>query len=82
MVGVNMFGFLVIFGMVNLVGYRLSKETGSNKIIPLTGFVLCIFATAILINQQYDSNTIGVIISIAIIGFCFLMEWVYKTTEK
>ena len=28
-------GFLLIFGVVNLVGYRLSKETGSNKIIPL-----------------------------------------------
>ncbi len=75
-------GFLLIFGIVNLVGYRLSKETGSSKIIPLIGFVLCIIATIILINQQYASNTIGVIISIAIIGFCFLMEWIYKKTEK
>ena len=75
-------GFLLIFGVVNLVGHRLSKETGSNKIIPLVGFVLCMMATAILINQQYTSNTIGVIISIAIIGFCFLAEWVYKKTEK
>lgn len=75
-------GFLLIFGIVNLVGFRLSKETGSNKIIPLVGFVLCIIATVILINQQYTSNTIGVIISIVIIGFCFLMEWIYKRTEK
>lgn len=75
-------GFLLIFGMVNLVGYRLSKETGSNKIIPLIGFVLCIIATLILINQQYTSNTIGVLISIAIIGFCFLIEWIYKKNEK
>ncbi len=75
-------GFLLIFGFVNLVGYRLSKETGSNKIIPMTGFILCIMATIILINQQYASNTIGVVISIAIIGFCFLMEWIYKKTEK
>lgn len=75
-------GFLLIFGIVNLVGYRLSKETGGSKIISLTGFVLCIIATIVLINQQYASNTIGVIISIAIIGFCFLMEWIYKKTEK
>lgn len=75
-------GFLLIFGIVNLVGYRLSKETGGSKIISLTGFVLCIIATIVLINQQYASNTIGVIISIAIIGFCFLMEWFYKKTEK
>ncbi|WP_299149468.1 APC family permease [uncultured Dokdonia sp.] len=75
-------GFLLIFGVVNLVGYRLSKETGSSKIIPLIGFVFCMIATIILINQQYTSNTIGVIISIVIIGFCFLMEWIYKKTEK
>lgn len=75
-------GFLLIFGVVNLVGYRLSKETGSSKIIPLIGFVFCMIATIILINQQYASNTIGVIISIVIIGFCFLMEWIYKKTEK
>ncbi|MDO6599243.1 APC family permease [Tenacibaculum sp. 1_MG-2023] len=75
-------GFLLIFGVVNLVGYRLSKDTGSNKIIPLVGFVLCMIATIILINQQYSSNTTGVIISIVIIGFCFLMEWIYKKTEK
>ena len=75
-------GFLLIFGVINLVGYRLSKETGSNKIIPLIGFVLCMIATVILINQQYTSNTVGVLISIAIIGNCFLMEWIYKKTEK
>ncbi|WP_298350389.1 APC family permease [uncultured Dokdonia sp.] len=75
-------GFLLIFGVVNLVGYRLSKETGSSKVIPFIGFVFCMIATIILINQQYTSNTIGVIISIVIIGFCFLMEWIYKKTEK
>jgi amino acid transporter len=75
-------GFLLIFGVVNLIGYRLSKETRSNKIIPLVGFVLCMIATIILINQQYQSNFIGVLVSISIIGFCFLAEWIYKKTES
>ena len=75
-------GFLLIFGVVNLVGYQLSKETGSNKMIPLVGFVLCIIATVILINQQYTSNTIGVLIALTIIVFCFTVEWIYKKTEK
>ncbi|AIZ42445.1 APC family permease [Cellulophaga baltica] len=75
-------GFLLIFGMVNLVGYRLSKETGGTKFIPLVGFVLCMVATIILIHQQYTSNTMGVIISIALILFCFVMEWIYKKSEK
>ncbi|BAI80206.1 cationic amino acid transporter [Deferribacter desulfuricans SSM1] len=75
-------GFLLIFSAVNFVGYRLSKETGSNKIISLTGFILCLVAILILINQQCKSNFIGVIISIAIISICFLMEWIYKKTER
>ncbi len=75
-------GFLIIFGVVNLVGYKLSKQTGGHKIIPLIGFILCITATVILINQQYPSNLIGVITSLAIIGSCFLAEWIYKKSEK
>ncbi|MCK0157898.1 APC family permease [Cellulophaga sp. F20128] len=75
-------GFLLIFAVVNLVGYRLSKETASNTLIPLIGFVLCIIATVILINQQYSSNRIGVIIALIIIVFCFTIEWIYKKTEE
>ncbi|AUC15507.1 amino acid transporter [Tenacibaculum sp. SZ-18] len=75
-------GFLIIFGMVNLVGYRLSKEINSNKTISLIGFILCIIATVVLIIQQYTSNTVGVIIAIVLTSFCFLMEWLYKKTEK
>lgn len=75
-------GFLLIFGIVNFVGYRLSKQTKSKSIIPMVGFVLCIIATLILITQQYHSNIIGVIVSISIIGFCIVAEWVYKKTER
>jgi len=74
-------GFLLIFGIVNFVGFRLSKQTKSNKIIPMAGFVLCMIATVILINQQYHSNIIGVIVSFSIIVFCIVAEWVYKKTE-
>ncbi|WP_452227123.1 APC family permease [Lacinutrix cladophorae] len=74
-------GFLIIFGIVNIVGYKQSKETGGNKIIPFIGFILCMTATVVLINQQITSNTIGVIISIAIILGCFIAEWIYKKTE-
>ncbi len=75
-------GFLVIFGIVNFVGYKLSDKIKGNKIVPLTGFVLCIIATTILINQQYHSNITGVIVSLSIIGFCFILEWFYKKSEK
>lgn len=76
-------GFLLIFGIVNLAGYRRAKQTGSKKSIPLVGFILCLIATATLLQQQYTSNILGgVIISLSIIIFCFLVEWIYKKTEK
>lgn len=75
-------GFLVIFGIVNLAGYRRAKETGSKKSIPLIGFALCIIATFTLLQQQYTSNILGVIVSLSIIALCFVLEWVYKKTEK
>ncbi|MGG8495592.1 APC family permease [Tenacibaculum sp. TC6] len=71
-------GFLLIFGIVNLVGYKLSKEVNGNKIIPLSGFILCIIALIILISQQYSSNLTGVIVSASIITLCFVMEWMYQ----
>ncbi len=75
-------GFLLIFGIVNFVGYKLSNNTGSNKLIPLIGFVLCMIASIILINQQYKTNITGVIVSVALIVFCYLTEWFYKKTER
>jgi len=75
-------GFILIFGIVNLVGFRLSKEIDGNKVVPLTGFVLCMAALAILLNQEYQTNTTGVFIAIGIIGFCFLIEWLYKKSEN
>ncbi len=75
-------GFLLIFGIVNLVGFKLSDETGGNKIFPLLGFILSLIATIVLVNQQYSSNIIGVIVSVSIIAFCFFAEWIYKATEK
>jgi len=75
-------GFILIFGIVNLVGFKRAKDTGSNKIIPLVGSLLCLLALVILINQQITSNLTGVIVSASIIGSCFIAEWVYKTSEK
>lgn len=75
-------GFLLIFGVVNLVGYKLSKDINGNKIIPLSGFILCLIALVILISQQYQTNLIGVIIAMGIITGCYFMEYIYKKTEK
>jgi amino acid transporter len=74
-------GFLLIFGMVNLSAYKLSINLVSNKWISFTGFILCIIASLVLINQQYKTNLLGILVSMAIIGFCFFTEWIYKKSE-
>jgi amino acid transporter len=74
-------GFLLIFCVVNYVGFRRSKEIDGNSIIPLAGAILCMIATLILINQQYRTNLLGIGISMGIIAVCFVGEWLYKRTE-
>lgn len=75
-------GFLVIFAMVNFVGFRLSKEVNAKKSIPMIGFILCSIATIALIIQQFSSNWLGVVIVLSILVLCFLIEFIYKRTEK
>ncbi|MBL6445305.1 APC family permease [Fulvivirga sp. 29W222] len=75
-------GFLLIFAVVNLTGFRLAKKMQSNKIVPISGFVLCVIALISLLKQQFDSNRLSVIISLSIIVGCFIMELIYKRTEK
>lgn len=71
-------GFLLIFAMVNLSGYKLANKTSSNKVLPVIGFVLCIIALAALIAEEYSSNRLGVYVSAGTLSACFLMEFIYK----
>ena len=75
-------GFLLIFSTVNFVAYRKAEKVNANKYIALVGAILCFTAFVVLIIQQYASNRKGVLISLGIIVTCFLMEWIYKKTEK
>lgn len=71
-------GFLLIFAIVNYVGFKLSYDIKANKVLPLVGFLLCSLATIVLTIQQYKSNKTGVIVAVALIVFCILVEWIYK----
>ena len=75
-------GFLLIFAMVNYVGFKLSKEINGNKAIPIIGFILCTLATIVLIVQQYSTNKTAVLIAIGLIVFCFIIEYIYKKIER
>jgi amino acid transporter len=71
-------GFLLIFAMVNYVGFKLHKEVKGSKVIPMLGFLLCLIALVILVSQQMNSNKTGVIVAMAIVTICFIIEWIYK----
>ncbi len=75
-------GFLLIFAMVNYVGIRLSKEIKNIRAIPIIGFILCIIATIVLLQQQFSANRMGVIVAVSIVGSCFLIEYIYKWLER
>ena len=75
-------GFLLIFAIVNFVGFKLAKDTGSKKSIPLIGAVLCFLAMIALLVQHYSTSKTDVYIALGIIAFSFIMEFIYKKTEK
>jgi amino acid transporter len=75
-------GFILIFGIVNLVGFKLSKNINGNKLIPMLGFVFCMTALVVLIGEQFKAKPIGVFVSVGIIAFCFLAEYIYKKIEN
>lgn len=74
-------GFLLIFAMVNLSGFRLSDNIQIIKALPLTGFLLCSAAFIALLAQQYFSNRTGFVVALSLILICVITEWIYKKTE-
>jgi amino acid transporter len=71
-------GFLLIFAAVNLVAIKKAKEINGNKIISTIAFLLTSTALVVLIVQQFQSNWVGVAISLSIIMICFIGEATYK----
>ena len=71
-------GFLLIFCIVNYIGYKRHKELKSKKWIHLIAATLCLLAFFTLIIQQFGENKIGVFVALGIIAFCFIMEFLYQ----
>ncbi|WKS94468.1 APC family permease [Riemerella columbina] len=75
-------GFLLIFGLVNGVGFKLSAAIKGQRWIPLMGVLLSAIALGILIHQQWGSSPQGVWVSVGIIAFCLIGEWLYQRRKK
>lgn len=74
-------GFLLVFAIVNCVGFKLAKKIHGKKSIPLIGAMLCFIAMIALLIQHYTENPLDVYIALGIIIGCFLLEYVYKKAE-
>jgi amino acid transporter len=75
-------GFLLIFSIVNFTGFKLSKEINGKKTIPIIGAILCFLAMIALLVQHYSVSKVDVFIALGIIIFSFLVEYIYKKTER
>ncbi len=75
-------GFLLIFAIVNAVGYKEAGRMGSQRWVPMAGCVLCFVSMISLLGQQFAKNRAGVYFALGILAFCLLIEWGYKSWEK
>lgn len=75
-------GFLLIFALVNYIGFRSAKDIGAIKLIPLLGVIFCLIALTTLVRQEFQSNRLSVWISLGIVVTCFGLELIYKNVES
>ncbi|KQC34346.1 amino acid transporter [Nonlabens sp. YIK11] len=75
-------GFLLLFTVVNYTAYKKRSKLKASSGLTLAGTILCSIAFIVLIVQQSQSNLTGVLIIAGIIAMCFLMEYIYKRSEK
>ncbi len=71
-------GFLLIFTLVNWGAYKKNREIKSSKAITLIATLFCFIATLALTMHQLQNNILGITVSIGIILFSFLLEFIYK----
>ena len=70
-------GFLLIFLLVNISAFKLSKEIGANRSILLASSVLSFLALTTLLFHTYTSNPKAVIIFMSFIIISTLFELIY-----
>jgi amino acid transporter len=75
-------GFLIIFAGVNYANARLAAHTGARKWVSWVGCGLCLLALAILIVQRALTSPGELCLLLAMVGFAFITEVVYRRSTK
>ncbi len=72
------FGFLTIFGLINLANFKLRKVTNANPIIALLGFILCILSAIVLIGYNLIYNIQALKSSAWVIAIVIIFTYIYQ----
>ncbi|MEO1958145.1 MAG: APC family permease, partial [Nautiliaceae bacterium] len=72
------FGFLIIFGLVNLANFKLRKITNANPIIALLGFILCILSAIFLLGYNLIYNIQALKSSAWVIAIVIIFTYIYQ----
>ncbi len=75
-------GFLAVFALVNLANLKLHKETNSNRIIPLFGFILTIVAIFTLIGYNALHSPSSLISSVVVLSSVFTFTYIYNRFKE
>ncbi len=72
------FGFLTIFGLVNLANFILHEETNSNRWISFFAFLLCLGAVVVLLGYNYIHKPTSLISTAVVIVSSFIFSYLYR----
>jgi amino acid transporter len=76
------FGFLIIFGLVNLANFKLRAKTKSNIFIPLIGTILCFLSVIVLISYNFLYSPQSLKSSALVIIVVIIFTYIYVRVGK
>lgn len=71
-------GFLVIFAMVSLAGYRLRREVKVNPVLEILGFLSSLTALVLLLYHTMVREPVQVALFIILLSASFTVEGLYR----
>ena len=72
------FGFLTIFGLVNLANFILHEETKSNRWISFIAFVACLASVVVLIGYNFMHNPTSLVSTVVVVVSSFVFSYLYR----
>jgi len=72
------FGFLTIFGLVNLANFILHEETNSNRRISFVAFLACLASVVVLVGYNFIHNPSSLVSTLVVVVSSFVFSYLYR----